>query len=99
MERYDSAADFAADLRRLTRGEEPLALTHHSDIDPAAATEYLPQSPAAAASGPGQLPVPLPVWPLLLVLARQRTLVPATTPMKISQKPQHRRSRRKAQSR
>ena len=56
MERYDSAADFAADLRRLTRGEEPLALTHHSDIDPAAATEYLPQSPAAAASGPGAAP-------------------------------------------
>lgn len=35
MERYDSAADFAADLRRIAKGQVPLAVAHHHPADAA----------------------------------------------------------------
>lgn len=61
MERYDSAADFAADLRRIAKGQVPLAVAHHhpSDVDNVPTTTFAPQTsvaestPAAAAGAAG----------------------------------------------
>ncbi|MDO5030267.1 MAG: Stk1 family PASTA domain-containing Ser/Thr kinase [Corynebacterium sp.] len=64
MERYDSAEDFAADLRRLARGEDPLALAHHgAHDDDTKTTEFLPASPAEAetAVAPAQAAAPRPM--------------------------------------
>lgn len=71
MERYDSAADFSADLMRLANGEPPLALAHHAPVHHAPAprpnedttqtTTFAPQTavaPAAPAPEPQPEPVP-----------------------------------------
>lgn len=69
MERYDSAEDFAADLRRIARGEDPLALAHHSaHDDDTKTTEFHPASPSEAetavapaqAAAPRPMPTPVP---------------------------------------
>ncbi|WP_049190707.1 Stk1 family PASTA domain-containing Ser/Thr kinase [Corynebacterium sp. 212_CJEI] len=69
MERYDSAEDFAQDLRRLARGEDPLALAHHgAHDDDATTTEFLPATPSdaetrvtpAQQATPAPAPVPAP---------------------------------------
>ncbi|OFJ55870.1 MULTISPECIES: Stk1 family PASTA domain-containing Ser/Thr kinase [unclassified Corynebacterium] len=69
MERYDSAEDFAQDLRRLARGEDPLALAHHgAHDDDAKTTEFLPATPSdaetrvtpAQQATPAAVPAPAP---------------------------------------
>ncbi|OHQ76899.1 Stk1 family PASTA domain-containing Ser/Thr kinase [Corynebacterium sp. HMSC073H12] len=64
MERYDTAEDFAQDLRRLARGEDPLALAHHgAHDDDAKTTEFLPaaSSDAETRVTPAQQATPAPV--------------------------------------
>lgn len=64
MERYDTAEDFAQDLRRLARGEDPLALAHHgAHDDDAKTTEFLPAAPSDAETRvtPAQQATPAPV--------------------------------------
>lgn len=64
MERYDTAEDFAQDLRRLARGEDPLALAHHgAHDDDAKTTEFLPAAPSNAETRvtPAQQATPAPV--------------------------------------
>ncbi|WP_295625902.1 Stk1 family PASTA domain-containing Ser/Thr kinase [uncultured Corynebacterium sp.] len=43
-ERYDSSAELAEDLRRIARGDVPLAALPHLDDDDAATTAFQPQS-------------------------------------------------------
>uniref|UniRef100_UPI0028055F7D Stk1 family PASTA domain-containing Ser/Thr kinase n=1 Tax=uncultured Corynebacterium sp. TaxID=159447 RepID=UPI0028055F7D len=64
MERYDTAEDFAQDLRRLARGEDPLALAHHgAHDDDAKTTEFLPAASLDAETRvtPAQQATPAPV--------------------------------------
>ena len=64
MERYDSAEEFAQDLRRLARGESPLALAHHSALaDEANTTEFLPSSSSDATPAPVPAAAPTPTPP------------------------------------
>lgn len=81
-DRYDTAALMAEDLRRLGRGEVPLAAAHHipphaARGDDAATTEFAPQRPAAPA--PAQpaaprrarraAPAKRRLWPVVALLA------------------------------
>lgn len=51
MERYDSAQEFADDLRRISRGEKPLALAHHTvHNEDAKTTEFMPAAGVAGAA-------------------------------------------------
>lgn len=53
-ERYDTAADFAEELRRITRGEVPLAaLPHLDDDDPAPGRNRAAAAGTAGAAGAG----------------------------------------------
>ena len=62
MERYDSAEEFAEELRRLARGENPLALAHHgAHADDAKTTEFLPASASDAETRVAPAPAPVPV--------------------------------------
>lgn len=50
-ERYDTAADFAEELRRISRGEVPLAAVHHVRGADDGAPEQRPRRASAAAAG------------------------------------------------